>query len=148
MRIALDTSVLLPLLVVDVETPDSASREALEHLLARKEPLLVPMPVLAEVLLAVDDSQRPEVVRTFREDKRLLAFDDLSALQTARLGAPKKTTADAVSRQAMKWDLAIVACCLRHQVDVLCGADDHFAKLLARGHGPTEFRTPAELMAS
>lgn len=145
MKIALDTSVLLPLLVVDVATPDSASRESLERLLARKEPLLIPMPVLAEALLAVDDSQRPEVVRALRDDKRLLAFDDLSALQTARLGAPKKTAAEAVGRQAMKWDLAIVACCLRHRVDVLCGTDEHFAKLLARGHGPTQFKTPVEL---
>lgn len=128
MKVAVDTSVLL--LMLTRAAGDADERAAAQALLTRRGKLWVPMVVLGETLCALPDDVRQRAADALARDDRLLAYDAGAAVWTGRLGAPKATPR--APRQAVKWDHAIAATCVRHRVTTLCTLDDDFIALFQR----------------
>ena len=141
MIVAVDSSVLLhlidPHLKVragqDGKVPDRCA-ERLEHfmhtLAERDGRLIIPTPVLAEVLVGAGEAG-PRWLDTLhgRKSVRIVAFDEMAAIECAALTLERSNHKLNGPRNNIKFDEQIVAIALVENCDLILAEDDDIRKI-------------------
>lgn len=137
-RYCFDTSVL----VYFFSTKHDSGNDHIQYKKARLEnflaecrknnhEVLIPTPVLSELLVGVDEAAMPDVIGALKSHQsvQIVSYDETTAIEYALIFPEQlelfKSTG--VSKQVMKFDSMILAMCSRFQVTCLLTGDNSMA---------------------
>lgn len=132
MRVVLDTNVLLYLLEPHAKAPEGAQHcgKRIAALLKRIEQdggvVLIPTPVLAELLVRVEHRENAVQALTSFGCVRIVDFDKLAAIECATRAAERQASGN---KQKAKFDEQIVAIAIVHRAAIIYSDDVQLKKI-------------------
>lgn len=152
--LVLDTDVLLHLVTTTPKRGQEKEWNESRKILGLQDwEICIPSLALGEVLVWIPREKRIEASKRIQEMFRVLDFDaEAGQFMGSMVGAALKWPRDNRPRQGVKFDVAIVACAVRHGAAGICVYDGHH-KAIATEHRlplqvgpPIDFLPPQQVM--
>jgi len=119
------------------EKVKTASR-FLEHLVENRTTVIVPVPVITELLAPVDPKEFPALLELIHKRFRVVPVDEIAAIECAKIWHSKKDDVELrkyrkgekITREAMKFDFQIAAVAITRGCDCIYSEDPHIRRFV------------------